>query len=156
MNERQRRDRIEEIRRFPQTLEALVVGLDAEKLTAPLLDGEWTVARNVHHLVDSHINSYVRCKLIATEEKPTLRPYDEKAWALLPDASSADLSDSLALLGALHRRWAQFWENLSDEEWERQGVHPEGGVVTLDEQLRLYVEHGRAHLEQIRRTLAAA
>ena len=150
-----RGEAIERIRRLPQQLEELVAGLSTEALTARPLTGEWSVAQNVHHLADSHINSYVRCKLMATEESPTLKPYDEAAWARFADGSSADLSDSLALLKALHARWVQFWETLPDEAWQRTGLHPESGEVTLARQLELYVSHGEAHLDQIRRTLAA-
>ena len=112
---------IEKIRRLPQQVEELVSALSPEELTARPLADEWTVAQNVHHLVDSHINSYVRCKLMATEENPTFKPYDEGAWARLADGSSAELSDSLTLLKALHARWVQFWENLPEEEWQRTG-----------------------------------
>ena len=150
-----RREAVEKIRRLPQQLEELVAELAPEELTARPLADEWTVAQNVHHLVDSHINSYVRCKLMATEENPTLKPYDEGAWARLADGSSADLSDSLTLLKALHARWVQFWENLPEEAWQRTGLHPESGAVTLARQLDLYAAHGEAHLDQIRHTLAA-
>ncbi|MDE0143436.1 MAG: DinB family protein [Caldilineaceae bacterium] len=151
-----REDAIDKIRRLPLQVEELVSGLSPQELTAKPLAGEWTVAQNVHHIADSHINSYVRCKLMATEDNPTLKPYDEGAWALLSDGGSADLSDSLTLLKALHARWVQFWENLPDDAWQRTGMHPESGPVTLARQLELYVEHGEAHLDQIRRTLAAS
>ena len=151
-----RAEAIEKIRRLPQQVEDLVAGLSPQQLTAKPLPNEWTVAQNVHHIADSHINSYVRCKLMATEDNPTLKPYDEGAWALLTDGSSPDLSDSLALLKALHARWARFWENLPEDAWQRTGQHPESGPVTLARQLELYVQHGEAHLDQIRRTLAAS
>ena len=150
-----RAEAIDKIRRLPQQVEDLVAGLSPQELTAKPLAHEWTVAQNVHHLADSHINSYVRCKLMATEDNPTLKPYDEGAWALLTDGSSADLADSLALLKALHARWVIFWENLPEDAWQRTGQHSESGAVTLARQLELYVEHGEAHLDQIRRTLAA-
>ena len=150
-----RKEAIEKIRRLPQQVEDLVAGLSPQHLTAKPLPNEWTVAQNVHHLADSHINSYVRCKLMATEDNPTLKPYDEAAWARFADGSSADLSDSLALLKALHARWVHFWETLPEEAWQRTGLHPQSGEVTLARQLELYVSHGEAHLDQIRRTLAA-
>ena len=146
---------IQMISRLPQQVEELVSALSPEELTARPLADEWTVAQNVHHLVDSHINSYVRCKLMATEENPTLKPYDEGAWSRLADGSSAELTDSLTLLKALHARWVHFWESLPEEAWQRTGWHPESGEVTLAKQLDLYAAHGEAHLEQIRRTLAA-
>ena len=151
-----RKAAIEKIRRLPQQVEELISGLSPQELTAKPLADEWTVAQNVHHLADSHINSYVRCKLMATEDNPTLKPYDEGAWALLADGSSADLSDSVTLLKALHARWVQFWESLPDDAWQRTGMHPESGSITLARQLELYVEHGEAHVDQIRRTLAAS
>lgn len=147
---------IAKVRALPGRIQNLVGGLSPEQLTTHYLAEEWTVAQNVHHLADSHLNSYVRCKLMMTEENPTFRPYDQDLWADLPDAKTADLSASLALLRSLHIRWVLFWESLSDEEWRRNGLHPDDGMVTLAEQLQLYADHGEAHIDQIARTLAAA
>ena len=146
---------IGKIRALPGEVERLVAGLTPEQLTTAYLPGEWTVAQNVHHLVDSHLNSYIRCKLIATEDGPPLKPYDQDRWAVLADASQADIADSLALLRHLHARWVVFWESLGEAEWARSGFHPESGEVSLSTQLRLYAEHGEGHLEQIARTLGA-
>ena len=140
---------------LPDQLAALVEGLTAADLTTALLPGEWTVAQNVHHLADSHLTSYLRCRLIATEHEPLLKPYDQDAWALLPDAQQADISHSLALLRHLHARWVQFWLQLPDDAWQRAGIHQHNGRVTLAGQLADYAAHGVAHLAQIRRTLAA-
>lgn len=146
---------IEAIRRLPEQLAELVGGLSPQQLTTHYLAGEWTVAQNVHHLLDSHMNSYVRCKLIMTEDRPALRPYDQDAWADLPDASAADLSYSLAALRGLHARWVRFWEALPEQAWARAGYHPENGDMTLAQILEQYAAHGEGHLDQIRRTLAA-
>lgn len=150
-----RADLIAAIERLPEQLAALVAGLSPAELTTPFLAGEWTVAQNVHHVVDSHANSYIRCKLILTEERPPLKPYDQDAWAALPDASGADVEVSLAILRGLHTRWARFWRELPAEAWERSGDHAEYGPMSLDRILRSYAAHGEAHLDQITRTLAA-
>lgn len=146
---------IDEFRRFPDELAQLIADLGAEQLTQRPIQDEWSVAQNIHHVADSHMNSYVRCKLMATEFNPTFRPYDEKLWAELPDGSDPDIAMSLRLLQALHARWVRFWEQLDEDGWRRTGTHPESGPVTLEDQLRLYVSHGRAHLAQIQRVLAA-
>ncbi|MEZ4862176.1 MAG: DinB family protein [Caldilineaceae bacterium] len=146
---------IDKIRCLPVQIELLVSGLDTAQLTTHFLAQEWSVAQNVHHLADSHMNSYIRCKLILTEEHPTLKPYDQDAWAALPDAQNPAVTGSLALLKELHRRWVTFWETLPDDAWQRTGFHPENGTVTLDDQLRSYAAHGEAHINQIARTLAA-
>lgn len=155
MTNTERAAQIDAIARLPELLAALVAGLSPAELTTPFLAGEWTVAQNVHHLVDSHANAYIRCKLILTEEHPALKPYDQDAWAALPDASDPELGSSLAILRGLHTRWAQFWHSLPPTAWERTGFHPEHGPVSLARILRSYADHGEAHLDQIRRTLAA-
>jgi hypothetical protein len=140
---------------LPAALEALVAGLSSEQLTTPFLDGEWSVAQNVHHLFDSHANSYIRCKLALTEDGPPFKPYNQDAWADLPDARDADIGVSLALLRGLHARWVRFWQSLPDEAWGRVGHHPQYGRMSLDDLLRSYADHGEGHLDQIQRTLAA-
>ena len=83
--------------------------------------------QNVHHLADSHMNSYIRCKLMATEDHPTLKPYDQDLWAAFPDAQKADISGSMAILKSLHERWVEFFESLPVEAWSRTGFHPSVG-----------------------------
>jgi hypothetical protein len=151
----ERRARIDKIRRLPAQLEALVSPLTPSQLTTPYLAGEWTVAQNVHHLADSHINSYIRMRLMLTEDHPTLKPYDQEVWATLPDAGTPDLQSSLAILRGLHHRWVQLFESLQEDDWARAGLHPEVGEITVEDILRIYSDHCDAHLDQITRTLAA-
>jgi len=155
MTTQERQQSIDKIRRLPGQIAELVSGLSEAQLTTHFLAGEWTMAQNVHHLADSHMNSYIRCKLILTEENPPLKPYDQDAWANLPDAQSADLSASLTLLTQLHARWVTFWENLPEAAWSRVGFHPDNGPMTLADIVRGYAAHGEAHIDQITRTLAA-
>lgn len=146
---------IEKIQRLPEQVAALVDGLSDEQMSTHFIEGEWTVAQNVHHLCDSHMHSYIRCKRMLTEDNPTLQPYDQEVWAALPDASGADVAASLNLLAGLHGRWVTFWRSLAEADWARTAFHPESGAITLADQLRLYAAHGEAHLRQIGNTLAA-
>jgi hypothetical protein len=118
---------IERLERLPVQVDHLVTGLTPSRLTTPFLPDEWTVAQNVHHLADSHMNAYIRCKLMLTEAEPPLKPYDQDAWAALPDAGEAQLATSLNLLQGLHARWGQFFRALGDGDWARAGHHPENG-----------------------------
>ena len=122
---------IERLERLPVQVDHLVTGLTPARLTTHFLPQEWTVAQNVHHLADSHMNAYLRCKLILTEENPTLKPYDQDAWAALPDASEALLSTSLSLLQGLHTRWVHFFRTLGDNDWARTGYHPVNGLSLI-------------------------
>jgi hypothetical protein len=146
---------IEKIRRFPTELEALVAQLSLTQLTTPFLENEWTIAQNVHHTADSHVNSYIRLKLMLTEERPLLKPYDETAWAKFPDATPPDFALTFQLLRGLHGRWVAVFESLDEAQWQRAGYHPVNGEMTVENLLQSYAAHGEAHLNQIRRTLEA-
>jgi hypothetical protein len=151
----ERQVRIAVIRSFPARLRHLVAGLTAEQLTTHYLPKEWTVAQNVHHLVDSHINSLIRFKLILTEERPPLKGYSQDDWANHPDANTAYIENSLAILEGLHDRWALLLESLNEVQYQRVGIHTERGEVSIDDLIVTYSDHCDAHTEQITRTLAA-
>jgi hypothetical protein len=140
---------------FPDDMSALVAGLTDEQLTTPYLAGEWSVAQNIHHLADSHMNSFIRLKLMLTEDRPPLKGYNADAWAVLPDASDADIATSLMILTGLHRRWVKLWQSVQADQWERSGIHSERGEVILDELLKMYANHCKAHIDQVTRTLQA-
>jgi uncharacterized damage-inducible protein DinB len=140
---------VERLRRLPDLLEAAVRGLSDPQLDTPYRVGGWTVRQVVHHLADSHMNAFVRCKLILTEEHPTLKPYDQDRWALLVDAQRLPIASSLAIVRGLHERWCRLLDSLSDAHWVRAGQHPERGEVTLDSLLATYAGHGEKHVGQI-------
>ncbi len=140
---------IEEIAEAPARLRAAVRGLSAEQLDTPYRAGGWTVRQVVHHLPDSHLNAYTRFKLALTEERPTIKPYDEQKWAELADTKKTPVETSLALLEALHQRWVVLLRSLTAADFARGFAHPERGPMTLDETLALYSWHGRHHVAHI-------
>jgi uncharacterized damage-inducible protein DinB len=140
---------IAEIAAAPGHLRAAVEGLSAEQLDTPYRPGGWTVRQVVHHLPDSHLNSYVRFRLALTEPDPAIKPYDEARWAELGDARTAPAEVSLALLESLHGRWVLLLRSLTPEDWKRTFRHPEIGLVTLERNAALYAWHGRHHVAQI-------
>jgi hypothetical protein len=130
-------------------MRAAVQGLSDSQLDTPYRDGGWTVRQVVHHVPDSHMNSYVRFKLALTENEPTIRPYMENLWAELPEARTAPIELSLALLENQHKRWMLALRALSPDAWKRTFRHPEIGLVTLEKNLALYAWHGRHHVAHI-------
>src|SRR6185503_12347681 len=145
----QRQKFIEEIAGTPARVRAAVEGLSQEQLETPYRPGGWTVRQVVHHLADSHLNSYVRFRLALTEDEPTIKPYHEDKWAELEDARTAPLEVSLALLESLHERWVRLMKSLKAEDFARAFRHPDLGVVSLDKNLGLYAWHGRHHVAHI-------
>ncbi len=139
---------IETLRLLPERLRAAVNGLSDAQLDTPYRDGGWTVRQVVHHLADSHANSVIRFKLALTEDWPTVKPYDEAAWARLPD-SLLPIDGSLVFIGALHARWVALLESLPDEDFQRGFNHPELGRQNLATSLALYEWHSRHHTAHI-------
>jgi len=142
------------IAELPANIEAIVKNLSDDQLATPCGEGEWTVRQVVHHLADSHMNSFIRLKLILTEEHPTLVAYDQEIWATLPDVE-LPLEHTFSILRGLHKRWIALFESLSEESWRRLGYHPEIGDITPDDLLVIYARHGEEHIEQITRLLTA-
>lgn len=145
---------IRAIAELPGQVEAALSGATDAQLMQPYREGGWNARQVVHHLADSHMNAFIRCRLILTEDNPPLKPYDQDAWAQLPDSCGGPLEPSLAILRGLHARWAAFFRALPDEAWTRQGLHPENGPMTLAAILEGYAAHGLRHLEHIRAGLA--
>ena len=144
-----RQQYIEEIAATPTHLRAAVDGLSDDQLDTPYRPDGWTVRQVVHHLPDSHLNAYVRCKWALTEDDPPIKTYDEKAWAELVEARTAPIDLSLALLDALHARWVLFLRALPEADFAQAVQHPEWGRVNLDMFLALYAWHGRHHVAHI-------
>ena len=133
----------------PGNLKAAVVGLNEAQLDTPYRDGGWTVRQVVHHIPDSHMNAYVRLKLALTEDKPTIRPYEEQLWAELADTKSTPIEVSQVLLECLHARWDRLWRSLRTEDFARPLIHPAFGERTVDWLLFMYEWHGRHHTAHI-------
>ncbi len=145
----QRRRYIDEIEQAPAHLRTAVTGLTGEQLDTPYRPGGWTVRQVVHHVPDSHLNSYLRFKLALTEDEPTIKPYDQSRWAELADVRMAPVETSLVLLESLHHRWVSLLRSLSEADFARTFRHPEIGIVRLDRNLALYAWHGRHHVAHI-------
>ncbi|MBO6575435.1 MAG: putative metal-dependent hydrolase [Rhodothermales bacterium] len=143
---------VERIRRLPTDIENAVRDLTDSQLDTRYRDEGWTIRQVVHHLADSHLNAYCRFRLTITEDNPTIRPYDEVAWAELPDASSAPIGPSLNLIRSLHDRWCRLLDTLELSAYERTLHHPESGDLTLWGLLDTYQWHGRHHVAHVTMT----
>jgi len=141
---------IQQLAELPAQLAAAAERLGAVRLQQPYRPGGWTGHQVIHHVADSHLNSYVRFKLALTEDNPTIKPYDEATWATLPDVAAEPASVSLSLLASLHQRWVALLQHLPEAQWQRTFFHPESRkTTTLDQALALYAWHGRHHLAHL-------
>lgn len=152
----QRRDHIDALAALPHKFRNAVKGLSERQLDTPYREGGWTVRQLVHHVPDSHMNAYIRCKLALTEQDPMIKAYDEARWAELGDSHGTPIEISLMLLEALHTRWVVLLIHLSEADFGRRFVHPQMGPVTIERMLALYAWHSAhhtAHITELRRKM---
>src|SRR5262249_51768571 len=148
-NPAEREKMIRDIEENPARLKAAVQDLSDKQLDTPYRDGGWTVRQVVHHVPDSHLNSYLRFKLALTEAHPTIKTYMEDRWAELNDSKVTPIAVSLTLLESLHRRWVLLLRSLTPSDWQKTYQHPELGSMTLDKTVALYSWHGQHHVAHI-------
>jgi len=135
---------------LPDRLEAMVNTLSAEQLETPYRPDGWTVRQVVHHIADSHHNSYTRFKWALTEDKPLIKAYEEKEWGSLFDAKTAPIQLSLNYISALHAKLVYLLKGLSEEDLKKYYLHPDGNVaVTVAENIGKYAWHGNHHFAHI-------
>lgn len=153
LTQAERKDFITKIKNFPLELEALLEKYSEAQLDTPVKPGEWTIRQIVHHLADAHMVALERAKLVLTETRPIIKPYDQDEWAKLADVN-LPIEPSLAILRGVHQRWADMLSHAADADWQRTGVHLDRGLLTLDDLLDMYANHCQDHLDQIRQLTA--
>jgi len=144
-----RRVWIQQIKDAPAAMRQAISGLSERQLDTPYRPGGWTVRQVAHHVPDSHMNAYIRCKLALTEDNPTIKAYNETEWAKVADTARTPVNVSLTLLESLHTRWGVLLDSLAEADFARPLQHPEHGQVTIDWLLQLYAWHGRHHVAHI-------
>ena len=136
---------------LPGKLEDLVRSLTEDQLETPYRPDGWTIRQVVHHIADSHHNSYIRFKWALTEDNPLIKPYLEKEWANLFDTRTAPIQLSLDHLKVVHAKLVYLLKGLSKEQLQRKFTHPEGNIVsTLEENIGRYAWHGSHHFAHIK------
>ena len=142
---------------FPPQLTKLVSKLNDQQLDTPYRPGGWTVRQVVHHLADSHLNSYLRFKWALTESKPVIKMYYEDRWAELHDGRTAPILLSLYLLTSLHAKWVFLLKTLSPNEFQHTFINPESNrEISLAEATGIYAwhcVHHFAHINNLRKQL---
>jgi hypothetical protein len=140
---------IRRIESLPAKIEEAARPLTAAQLSTPYREGGWTLRQVLHHIPESHMNAYIRFKWALTEENPTIKPYNEKAWAETPEIS-LDPKISIELLKALHVKWVALLKSLSPKDLQKQYLHPETKRYNrLDNMMGMYAWHGEHHLSHI-------
>jgi len=138
---------------FPIKMRLITQNLTEEQLDTPYRPDGWTIRQVVHHVVDSHFNSYIRFKWALTEEKPVIKAYREELWAELHDYN-APIELSLKALESLHAKLVYLIQGLSQKDLKRTFIHPESQKeVSLKKNIGIYAWHSQHHYAHIENLL---
>lgn len=142
-------ENINTLAELPTKLRAAVEGMSDEQLDTPYRPEGWTLRQTVHHVADSHINTVIRFKLALTEDSPpTIKPYHEDRWAELTDAR-LPVDVSLSIIDGVHERLVEVLRSLSEEQLQKEFIHPETGPWTIERATALYAWHSKHHTAHI-------
>ena len=155
MDDRRRRALIARYRSLADDFTGAFAGVDERALDAPPAPGEWSARQLAHHLADDELVDAVRLRLMAAEDDPEITPYDEQHFAARLHYDRP-VGQSLDAIRTVRQSGAMILDRLVPEDFERAGHHPEHDAYSVGIWLEKAVEHGEAHLDQLRRTLAAA
>lgn len=146
---------IAEIESLPLRLKETVAKLSNKQLASEYRPNGWIGKQVIHHVADSHMNAFIRFKLTLTEDKPTIKPYEQDKWVELSDVSDAPIQLSIDLISNLHARWTILLKSLSQDDFEREYIHPEYNyTVPLKKVVGLYAWHGNHHLAHLKLLLS--
>jgi hypothetical protein len=141
---------IDSIEMLPAKVQELVKAFSPEQWDIPYRENGWTGRQVIHHMADSHMNSYIRFKWTLTEPTPVIKAYDEKAWAETPETNLAP-DISLSLLKALHIKWVALMRLVTKDDLKKSFIHPDTKKHNSIERLiALYAWHGEHHLGHLR------
>ncbi|MCE6991565.1 YfiT family bacillithiol transferase [Dyadobacter sp. CY323] len=142
------RSNIQIISALPSKFINLLAHWEDDRLNTPYRPDGWTVRQLIHHVADSHINAYTRCRLALTEDNPVIKPYEEQLWAELPDAKTAQIDLSIQLLRYVHLRWVLLLNSMDETDLARTYTHPATGrVFRMDEVIANYAWHSEHHYQ---------
>ncbi len=146
----QRKQGVEFLAEFPKLFRQEVERRGERGLERPYRPGGWTLRELVHHVADSHSQMSGRLRMALTEDWPTIKPYDQEAWAELHDATAMPVAPSLGIIDGVHARLNSLFGSLKEADWARGFQHPENGPERLDQVLLRYEWHSRHHLAHAR------
>jgi uncharacterized damage-inducible protein DinB len=140
---------INRIANFPKKIFELASPLTPAQLERPYRLGGWSVRQLLHHCADSHGQALFRFKHALTEENPSIKAYDEGAWAQLPDYQ-LPAADALETIRLVHARWVLLLHSMTPADFSRTYYHPEKQrTQPLSEVTLMYAWHGEHHLAHI-------
>lgn len=147
------REQIQRLSRTADDLAALLGGKAPSILTRRPAETAWAATEVVCHLRDTEELFLNRFQTILANVEPTLLAIDPDAWARDRQYLRNDALEALASFRTRREETLKLLRALAQEQWERGGIHPSRGRMTVTDFAGLMVSHDANHLDQLRRAL---
>jgi len=134
-------------------LSGLVAGRSDEELRKRPAPDKWSVAEILAHLAEAEVVSTWRYRQMLEHDGCTLPGYGQDLWADLGQYSTRDPHESLEQIRLLRESNLRMFDRLTEEQWQRKGVHAERGPMTVRDLAVQIAGHDINHLAQVRATL---
>jgi hypothetical protein len=147
-------DTIKNGRKSGAILNAIVAGVD-QAAAIGSRDGAdgWTTLEVLCHLRDYELLWQERVGLTIREETPKLPGFDVAGLVISNDYINQDFAQILAERNALRADSLALLATLDDATWDRTGIHPSRGEMSIAAQAQQLTNHDVDHIEQIARIL---
>jgi hypothetical protein len=143
------KDPLKVLARTPKRLRKLVKGLKKKQLRYQAAAGKWSITQIVAHLADAEIVMSWRIRLTLAQSGMPIAAYDQDEWAKNLEYEKADADDCVDVFAVLRQVNHRLLSRLTDEEWERFGMHSERGKETVERMAAMLAGHDINHLNQI-------
>ncbi|HEX7287770.1 MAG TPA: DinB family protein [Candidatus Angelobacter sp.] len=151
------KDPLQSMQETSTTLTALVEGAPQEIVSTRPGPGKWSVSEIVAHLADAELVSGFRFRfIVGADDGVTVPAYDQDRWAQAANYRAIPLEASLKSFLALREMNLRFLKSLSEQSWNKFGMHSERGRERLRDLVQLVAGHDLNHLGQIRKILGGA
>src|SRR5208283_4926054 len=123
--------------------------LSDEQLDRNYGSGKWSVRFILHHLADAETVLFDRIRRVLSEPRQVIWAFDQDAWAKGLDYSRIPLDLSRGIYEAVRAGIIYQARLHYDVSGQREFIHSQTGLRTLQAEFDRVASHNEHHLEQI-------
>jgi hypothetical protein len=150
MTEAEFRKHLDAAEKSPKEIAAAVSGLPDKVLRYKPSPDKWCVLEVLGHLADIEIAYGYRLRQMLGDEKPTIAPIDQDAWARNLNYMNSAPAELVAFYGLARHHNLRLLRSLDATAYSKSAYHPElQRQFTVAELVERVGSHGAGHLAQI-------
>ena len=147
-------DDLKRMEMTPGDFRATIQGLSDAVLSRRPDDKNWAAKEILCHMRDTEEQFMNRFQNIIAADEPKFITVQAERWASDRQYLRNDGFDALDSFKRRRNEVLEFLRGLKPDQWERGGIHPTRGRMSIKDFVALMAGHDESHLEQLKRALA--